>query len=88
MEAKVNAALGALEVGVKSVVLASGSEKEVLQRRASASSFISRRRDAVDAICLTQGPRRRRRRHLLQQRHRAEAFFRRRQSARGRRPER
>ena len=33
MEAKVNAALGALEVGVKSVVLASGSEKEVLQRR-------------------------------------------------------
>ena len=45
MEAKVNAALGALEVGVKSVVLASGSEKEVLQRRASASSFISRRLD-------------------------------------------
>ena len=76
MEAKVNAALGALEVGVKSVVLASGSEKEVLQRRGRGVFFISRRLDAVDAICLTQGPRRRRRRHLLQQRHRAEAVAR------------
>ena len=32
MEAKVNAALGALEVGIKSVVLASGSEPDVLRR--------------------------------------------------------
>ena len=78
MEAKVNAALGALEVGVKSVVLASGSEKEVLQRRGRGVFFIIHHRHAIDAICLTQGPRRRRRRHLLQQRHRAEAFARRR----------
>ena len=74
MEAKVNAALGALEVGVKSVVLASGSEKEVLQRRGPGVFIVSRRLDAIDAF-LTQGPRRRRRRHLLQQRHRAEAVF-------------
>jgi delta-1-pyrroline-5-carboxylate synthetase len=40
MEAKVNAALGALEVGVKSVVLASGSEKEVLQRCGRGVFFI------------------------------------------------
>ena len=51
MEAKVNAALGALEVGVKSVVLASGSEKEVLQRRGRGVFIVSRRLDAVDAIC-------------------------------------
>ena len=76
MEAKVNAALGALEVGVKSVVLASGSEKEVLQRRGRGVFIVSRRLDAVDAIVRTQGPRRRRRRHLLQQRHRAEAVTR------------
>jgi delta-1-pyrroline-5-carboxylate synthetase len=88
MEAKVNAALGALEVGIKSVVLASGSEKEVLQRRGRGVFFISRRLDAIDAICLTQGPRRRRRRHVLLQRHRAEAVFGRRESARGRGPKR